>query len=153
MEIKDAFIQSITEFFPLFKMKPQFKYEAEEKLLSSADQVNVLNSFSQTLQGNIIFGFSKERALKIASLARGEMTEVFDKDAKNAIGEITTFIVNLAISKYKAINLINISPPVVISGNEVFLMISRAKTTKLVFQLDDDIFSMTYYIEQNSKVF
>ena len=151
MEIKEAFIHSVTEVFPLFKMRPQFKYAEDKDLLSSADQVNILNSFSQTLRGNIVFGFSRSQALKIASLVKGMEVQSFDGEAKNAIGEIVTLAVKVAISKFKVVNSINISPPVVVMGDNIFLMISRVKTTKLVFQLDEDLLSVAYCIEQNNE--
>jgi CheY-specific phosphatase CheX len=152
MEINEALIQSVAEVFPLFKMRPQLKYTEEKKLLSSADQVNVLNSFSQTLQGNIVFGFSRSQAIKIASIVKGKAVQSFDSESKTAIGEIVTLTVNVAISKFKVVNYINISPPMIVMGDNLFLMISRVKTTKIVFQLDDDLLSVAYCIEQNSEI-
>jgi CheY-specific phosphatase CheX len=152
MEINEALIQSIAEVFPLFKMKPQFKNIEEKKLLSSADQVNVLNSFSQTLQGNIVFGFSRAQGLRIASLVKGMAVQSFDSETKTAIGEIVTLSVNVAMSKFKVVNFINISPPMIVTGDNLFLMISRVKTTKLLFQLGDDLLSVAYCIEQNSEI-
>lgn len=153
MELKESFIQAVTDVLPIFKLRPLYQYTKEEKFLSSADQVNVLNSFSQTLQGNIVFGFSKERALKIVSILKGKVVQTLDGEAKNAIGEITTLTVNVAMSKFKAINSIAISPPVFISGENVILMISRVKTTKLIFRLDDenDMLSVVYCIEQGNE--
>lgn len=150
MEIKEAFIRSVIEVFSLFRMKAQFLQEEEQSFLSSADQVNILNSFSHALKGNIVFGFSRSRALKIASLSKGQEVFNFDMEAKNAIGELTTLAMNLAISKFKAVNSIYISPPVLITGDEVFLMISGVKTTKLLFQLNnEDLLSVAYCIEES----
>jgi CheY-specific phosphatase CheX len=152
MEFNEALIQSVIQVFPIFKMKPQFKYTEEKNILSSADQVNVLNSFSHTLQGNIVFGFSRSKALKIASIVKGMAVQSFDAEAKNAIGEIATLTVNVAMSKFKAIHFINISPPMIVIGDNLFLMISRVKTTKLLFQLGEDLMSVAYCIEQNSEL-
>jgi CheY-specific phosphatase CheX len=154
MELKESLIQAVTDVLPIFKLKPLYQYAKEEKFISAADQVNVLNSFSHTLQGNIVFGFSRARAIKIGSILKGIEVQTLDGDSKNAIGEIITLAVNVAMSKFKAINSIAISPPVFISGENIILMISRAKTTKLVFQLDDenDLLSVAYNVEQGNGV-
>jgi CheY-specific phosphatase CheX len=150
VEIKESVIQAVNDVLPIFKLRPQFQYEIEEQFLSSADQVNILNSFSHTLQGNIVFGFSRAQALKIGSVLRGSDVPTLDGETKKAIGEITTLAVNVAISKFKAIHSIAISPPVFICGENVFLMIGRVKTTKLIFQLNGDsqLFSIACSIEQ-----
>ncbi len=146
--LKKAFIQSVSEVFPLFQMQPQYKEEMEDKFLTSAEDVNVLISFSHTLEGNIVFGFKKSRALKVASLVKGLDFSNLDQEAKSALGEIATLVSNLAIGKFQVVNTINISPPILISGDHIFLMISRVKTTKLYFELGDDRFSISYCVEQ-----
>ena len=153
MELRESFVRAVTDVLPIFKLRPLYQYTKEEKFLSPANQINILNSFSHTLKGNIVFGFSKARALTVASTLRGIVVQTLDGEAKNAIGEITTLVLNVAMSRYKAINSIAISPPVFISGENVFLMISRVKTTKLVFQLDgdSDLLSVSYYIEQGNE--
>jgi CheY-specific phosphatase CheX len=148
MEIKEAIIKSIADVFPLYMMNPQFKSEEDRPYMSLADDVNVLSSFSHNLKGNIVFGFSLARALKIASLMKGEELQSLDREAKSTMNEITKFTVNLAISKFKAVNSIYISPPVLITGDGMNLMISIVKTTRLVFQIDEDFLSVAYYIEK-----
>lgn len=151
MKIKDAFVKSVQELFTLFNVSPQFIREEESEFLSSTDQVNILNSFSHTLKGNVVFGLSKSRALKMASLSIGREIETFNAEAKKTISDITTFAVNLAIGKFRVVNSIYISPPVLITGDNLFSMISRVKTTKLVFQLNEDFLSVAYCIEENSE--
>jgi CheY-specific phosphatase CheX len=153
MELRESFIQAVSDVLPIFKLRPLYQYTKEEKFLSSANQINILNSFSHALQGNIVFGFSKARALKVAATMKGALIQTLDNEAKNIIGEITTLTLNVAMSRYKAIHSIAISPPVFISGENVFLMISRVQTTKLVFQLDgdNDLLSIAYYVEQGNE--
>jgi CheY-specific phosphatase CheX len=151
MELKDSFIQTMSEVMPIFKVKPHFKCEeeVEAQFLVSAEQMNVLNSFSHAFQGNIVFGFSRALALKIVSNVKGAAVPAIDDESQNTIGEIATLAVNVAMSKFKAINSIYISPPVFIGGENVISMISRVKTTKLFFQVEDDNdrISIAYYIE------
>ena len=119
--------------------------------MSAGDHVNVLSSFSHTLKGNIVFGFSKARALKIASLFKGEELQVLDEEAKSTMNEITKLTVNLAIGKFKAVNSIFVSPPVLIIGDDMSLMISIVQTTRLIFQIDEDILSVSFYIEKSAE--
>lgn len=150
MEIKDSLIFAVTNVLPIFKLKPQFQYAIEENFLTSGNQINVLNSFSHTLQGNIVFSFSKDQILKLASALKGNDVSDLNDEIKTAIGEITTLAVNVAMSRYKAIHSIDISPPIFISGENVLLMISRIPTTKLFFQIDgeNEMLSIAYCLEQ-----
>ncbi len=152
MDIKDSLIYAVNNVLPIFKIKPQFQYAVEENLLTSGNQVNVLNSFSHTLQGNIVFSFSNIQTLRIASTLQGTDVSVIDDEMKTAIGEITTLAVNVAMSKFKAIHSIAISPPIFISGENVLLMISRNRTTKLFFQLngESEMLSIAYCLEQGT---
>lgn len=152
MDIKDSLIYAVNNVLPIFKIKPQYQYAVEENLLTSGNQVNVLNSFSHTLQGNIVFSFSNTQTLKIASTLQGTHVSVIDDEMKTAIGEITTLAVNVAMSKFKAIHSIAISPPIFISGENVLLMISRNRTTKLFFQLngESEMLSIAYCLEQGT---
>ncbi len=152
MDIKDSLIYAVNNVLPIFKIKPQYQYSVEENLLTSGNQVNVLNSFSHTLQGNIVFSFSNMQTLKIASTLQGTDVSVIDDEIKTAIGEITTLAVNVAMSKFKAIHSIAISPPIFISGENVLLMISRNRTTKLFFQLngESEMLSIAYCLEQGT---
>lgn len=149
--LKNTFILAITEVMPLFQMCPVFHHEEERNFLDSADDVNVLISFSHTLEGNIVFGFQRESAIKVASLIRGITFTVLDMEAKNALGEVAALVSNIAISKYQIVNSINITPPILATGDNLFLMISRVKTTKLIFQNHSDQFSVSYCIEQSSQ--
>ncbi len=152
MELKEALIRAVEEVFPLFGMNPKYVREEETPLLTSAADFNVLNSFAQTLQGNIIFGFERTRALKIASLTKGENLLALDLDSKITIGEIATLAVNIAIGKYKTVNTIYISSPVLITGDNIQTMISHVKATKLFFELQEDFVSVAYHIEQNEEL-
>ncbi len=150
MEIKDSLIYAVNSVLPIFQLRPQFRYATLEHFLTSGNQVNILNSFSHTLQGNIVFSFSKSQTFKIASTLKGRDVSVLNDEIKTAIGEITTLAVNVAMSRFKAIHSIAISPPIFISGENVLLMISRSQTTKLFFQIngESDMLSIAYCLEQ-----
>lgn len=147
MEIKEAFIRSMMEVFPIFKLKPQFQREEVKNLLTATDQVNVLISFTHTLKGNIVFGLDKDAALKVASAMTGREVQVLDQDARNSLEEIANLIVSLAIGKHQVVSSIYFSSPLLVSGDNMSLLLSRVKSTKLVFQLKESFISLAYCIQ------
>jgi CheY-specific phosphatase CheX len=146
MELKDAFIKAVLEVCALYSLQGDFKHINEENLLAT-NEVNVMISFAQNPKGKVIFGFSRNRALKIASAMLGREVESLDTAAKNVIGEFVTFITSLAIGKTAVIGAMYFSAPVIVTGTNVFLMISRQKSNQLVFQIHDDETLLTYCIE------
>jgi CheY-specific phosphatase CheX len=147
MEIKEAFIRSTMEVFPIFKLKPQFQHEEEKSLLTATDQVNILISFTHTLKGNIVFGLDKNAALKVASAMTGREVQILDQEAKNVLEEIANMIVSLAIGKHQVVSSIYFSSPLLITGDNMSLLLSRVKATKLIFQLKENYISLAYCIQ------
>lgn len=147
MELKEAFIQSVLEVCFLYKIESQFQQDTEKNLIDAIDQVNVMISFTQTPKGKAIFGFSQDRAIKIASAMLGQEVKSFDLTAKKAVGEFTAFITSLAIGKTKISSSVYFSDPLIVTGNNLLVMISRLKAKQLVFQIEDDLMLFTYCIE------
>jgi CheY-specific phosphatase CheX len=148
MELKEAFIQSVLEVGSLYQMRTQFKQDAEEDLITANDQVNVMISFTHTQKGTALFGFNQDFALKIASVLLEREVNSFDLTAKKAIGEFATFITSLAIGKMKVSSSVYFSDSILVTGNNILVMISRLKANQLVFQIEDGLMLLTYYIEQ-----
>lgn len=146
MELKEAFIKAILEVCALYNLQGEYKHTSEENLLVTND-VNVMISFAQNPKGKAIFGFSQKRALKIASAMLGQEVQSLDAAAKNVIGEFITFITSLAIGKTAVIGSMYFSAPVIVSGTNVYLRVSRQKSSQLVFQVHDDEMFLTYCIE------
>jgi CheY-specific phosphatase CheX len=146
MELKDAFVKAVLEVCSLYGIQGEFKQTAEENLLTTND-VSVMISFAQNPKGKAIFGFSQKRALTIASSMLDQEVQSLDAAAKNVIGEFTTFITSLAIGKTAVIGSMYFSAPVIVTGTNVFLMVSRQKSSQLVFQIQDDEMYLTYSIE------
>lgn len=147
MEIKEAFIRSTMEVFPIFRLKPQFENEEEKSLLTAADYVNILISFTHTLKGNIVFGLDKEAAIKVASAMTNREVHILDQEAKNSLEELANIIVSLAIGKHKVVNSIYFSSPLLIIGDNMSLLLSRIKSTKLTFRLKENFISLAYCIQ------
>lgn len=147
MELNEAFVQSVLEVCYLYKIQSQFQRGAEENLIAAADQVNVMVNFTQTPKGKAIFAFSQKRALKIASAMLGQDVKSFDLTAKKVVTEFTTFITGLAIGKMKISSSISFSDPILLTGNNIMVMLSRLKSKQLVFQIEDDLMLLTHCIE------
>lgn len=148
MELKKVLIDSSMEVLPMFGIMPEFIEESEEPTLESANQFNVLIGLSNGLKGNIVMGISTQTALSIASAMMGgmEIAEI-DLMVKSALGELANMLVGTALRKLGSEILIDFSPPTVVTGNRVFLMISRVKSYKLTFGLNNEKYHITFCIE------
>lgn len=137
MTIDEAIMAATSEMLPMFGLAPQFKEVSEEAQLSSASQVNVLIGFTLALQGNILIGLDKDTALKIAGAMMGgaQLTEL-DAMVKSALSELGNMLSGMIFNKVIAEGVVDISPPTLATGNNMFIMISRVKTRKFLFDLD-----------------
>lgn len=147
MDLKQGLIDASMEIFPQFAMSPYFQGDVEENQLASANQVNILIGFSGGLTGNLVIGFNKPTALKIASSMMKSEVNSLDIIAWSAIGEITTMIAGNAMAKAGGEKKISLSPPTVITGERIFLLISRLKSSKLSFRLDCNLFNISFCLE------
>lgn len=149
MEIKEAIIQTIGEVIPMFGVVPVYKSEETSLHLTSGDQVNVLIGFSAALRGTLVLGLKKNAAMRLVSKMMGgmEVTELDDM-AKSGLGEVLNMIAGTTFSKIQTGGqLTNLSPPTLVTGKNVFLMISRVQSNRLEFQLEDDTFTLSYCVE------
>jgi chemotaxis protein CheX len=148
MDIKQALIDASLGVFPMFGITPVFQGETEEAQLASANQVNVIIGLSGGIKSNIVFGFKKETALRIISAMMGGMeVKYFDDIAKSAMGEAANMVAGTAVGKVSANSAISFSPPTLVIGDRIFLLVSKVKTNKLNFNITDDIFNISVSIE------
>lgn len=146
MELKDAFLTAVQEVLMMFGLEHKFDKEEEEAFLTSADQVNILISFEQTARGNIVLGMSKDAALKIVAKMSGEVKDTLDLIGKSALAELVNMITGSAIGKLPG-KPIQFTPPTLVCGDHLFLLLSRTKATKLHFLLDGYLVTLAYSIE------
>ncbi len=147
MELKEAFLQGVQDVLSMFGLEHKFDREAEEAFLTSADPINILIGFEQTAKGNIVLGMNNEAALKIVAKMSGETKETLDPIGKSALAELANMITGSAISKMPVNNLVQFTPPTLVCGNQLFLLLSRIKATKLHFLLDGHLVTLAYSIE------
>lgn len=146
MELKEAFIQSMKEALQWYKISSSYEGESENDSLFPGEQVNILIGFSENIRGNVVFGLSRSTASRIASL-NGEPAEAESDDARDELGKVAKFVVELAIGKSQIANAVGLSPPMVITGDDIYAMISHKRTTRLNFLLDGERVNVSYHIE------
>lgn len=151
MEIKEALTQAMQEVCRLYMLKSELRGEAVKSSLCSTEPINVLIGFSMSLRGNVVFGFNKSAAMKLVSVINGVENAAFDAKTKSSLGEFARFTLDLAISKSQMVKTVSLSPPIIVTGENIFLMIGQVKTVQLAFGLDEDLVSVSYYLEQGSK--
>ncbi len=148
MDLKEGLINASTDIFPQFGMNSIFQGGIEENQLASANQVNILIGFSGGLVGTIVISFSKATAIKIASsMMKKKEIDTLDIVAWSAISEVTNMVAGQAMANMGSETKINFSPPTVVTGERIFLLISRLKSNKLTFKLDDHLYNISYCIE------
>lgn len=148
MNINNAIVAAVSEIIPMFGMNPRFDKETEENHLTSGDSVNILIGFTNSLTGNIVLGLNKDTALKLVSAMMGGMeVSGFDEMVKSGLGELLNMLAGTIFRKVQSNEITDLSPPTVVTGENVFLMISRVKSNRVAFLLESGSFAISYCIE------
>ncbi|HOJ79082.1 MAG TPA: chemotaxis protein CheX [Bacillota bacterium] len=148
MEKQEAIIQTISEMMPMFGVNADFQRALVSENLTSACQVNMLVGFTNSLKGNFLIGLDKNTALHIAGKMMGGMklTEV-DLMVKSALGELTNMIAGMFLNKLAIDGVVDLSPPTLITGDKLFIMISRVKSDRYIFKVNGQLLTVSYAIE------
>ncbi len=148
MELKDALQRSVQEIFTMLNLQPELKQEFEEASLTSASEINALVGFNYSLKGNIVFALDKNAALTITAAMTGEKPSTIDFKVKNTIGDVAKLVTDLALGKLNINSSIYFTPPpTLVTGENVFLLISRTSSERLSFQINNAEFSIAYSLE------
>ena len=148
MNIKEAIIDTLINLLPMYGMSAEYQGESEVNYLVSANQVNIVIGITSGLKGNIVVGLRKTTALRIASAMIGDMTVTeFDALTKSAVGELGNMLIGYTVGKLSADTAIEFSPPTIAIGERMFAVISKVKSYKLTFKLNDEIFNVSYCLE------
>jgi chemotaxis protein CheX len=110
----------------------------KEEMVITAD-VTAFIGVVGALRGNIAYSCSKDTAQKLAStLMMGMAVTELDEMGRSAVAELANLFTGNAASLLAEQNtLIDITPPSVLVGEEIFLVLSSAKT--LVVQLSSPL--------------
>lgn len=148
MELQEALWRSVQEVFTMINLNPELKQVVEEPSLTSASEVNALVGFNYSIKGNIVFALDKNIARQVTTVMTGVDPGGDDSKVKNAIGDVAKLITDLALGKLKINNSIYFTPPpTLVTGEDVFLLISRTKSKRLLFQINNAEFSIAYSLD------
>ena len=89
-------------------------------------------------EGSVIYYFSKENAKKIAStMMKQEVTELSDM-AKSALSELANMLTaNAGVNLSENDVNINISPPIIMYGNELNFSFNNKKVMSVIINVDE----------------
>ncbi len=148
MELKEALCRSAQEIFAMLNLQPELKQETEEPSLTSAFEVNALVGFNNSIKGNVVFALDKKAALKVTTAMIGEDQSVVNTKVKNTVGDLAKIITDLALGKMNINSSIYFTPPPsLVTGENLFLLISRTRSKRLLFQINNAEFSIAYSLE------
>jgi chemotaxis protein CheX len=147
MEINESFNRALIDLVRGFGIAIEFEREVAEPILSSASQVNILIGLTKGLTGNVLLGISKITALKIASMMIGSDISDFDELSESAVSEFMNSLVGMGLGIFNSTVPVNFSPPTMIIGESMILMISKVPSAKLLFKLSDETVSISISIE------
>lgn len=148
MELKEALCRSVQEIFKMINLKTELIQEIEEPSLTSVSDINAVVGFNYSIKGNIVFALNKSSALTITAAMTGNSPGAADSKIKNAVGDMAKLITDLALGKLNINSSIYFTPPpTLVTGENVFLLISRIKSHRLLFRTNNAEFSIAYSLE------
>lgn len=148
MNLKEALHRSVLEIFAMLNLRPELKQEVEEGSLTSASEVNALVGFNYSIKGNVVLALDKQAALKITAAMTGADPGQDDAKIKSAIGDVAKLVTDLALGKMDISSAIYFTPPpTLITGEDVFLLISRTRSKRLKFEINGAEFSIAYSLD------
>lgn len=149
-KIVKPFIDAVVSVLPLLGLTDvkQGNVTVKEKLATTKD-VTVLIGLSLELRGNVAYGLSDECAKNIASIMMGGMpVPLFDDMAQSAISELVNMVTaNAATILENLGKKINISPPTLVTGENITVRISQVQTVTIEFVTGAGIIELNVGLE------
>ena len=101
----------------------------KDKLMATME-VTTLVGLSDDLRGNVIYCMSEDTAKNTASIMMmGMPVEEFDEMAQSAISEMANMVTANASTAFSSQGInVSISPPTLITGENVTVMVSQVRT-------------------------
>lgn len=116
--------------------------------LTSGSDVNVLIGLSGGLRGSVVLGLSEAAALDVVGRMMGGMSIVeLDEMGKSALSELGNMLFGTALGHLEAAVPIELSPPTLITGRHLRLLISQVKSSRLSFSLGQSELVLSYCTE------
>ena len=106
----------------------------------TSNSVMVLIGLTGKIQGNVVVSFNYETAYKIVSAMMGGMPiQALDEISKSAIGELCNMILGNTATIFSQKNInIDITPPTVLTGDNMQLSIAKATVVCIPLILEDN---------------
>lgn len=120
----------------------------KEKLMTDND-VNVIMGLVGDVKGNVVLSMQEKTACSIASVMMGGMpVESFDYMPKSAVCEMSNMVVGHTLMQIEKTGLLlSITPPVLISGNNLISLISQVETIAIQFSSQEGNIEMNVALE------
>jgi chemotaxis protein CheX len=133
------FLQALFEVLPAIGLTrvEKGRIHVKDNLVGTMD-VTTLVGLSDDIRGNVTYGMSQETARQTASaMMMGMPVEVLDAMARSAIAELANMVTANASTLFsRQGHRVNISPPTMITGENVMVMVSQVQTITIEVNTD-----------------
>jgi len=143
VEFGEFLSTALMETLSMFGLRVERNSTIVSETLSSSSDVNVVLGFTGDARGSIVIALPKKTASAISTIMIG--SEEVNTMAKSAFAELSNMIAGAAISK--STGLMNLTPPSVVTGENISLMISRVKSTNMEFNLNGSPLTIAFALE------
>lgn len=136
MDVKllSPFVDGLKTLLEQFEVTDISRGKLEKKAnLNAGSDVNVIIGFRKDLKGNVTYSMSFDTARNIVSSMMGGMpVETFDENAESGICEFANMVSGYTVTSFYGMNMnLENTPPTLVSGKKLYLMIGRVETIML----------------------
>lgn len=131
------------ETLSMFGFNVEHNSTIHSETLSSSSDLNVVLGFTGDARGSIVIALPKTTASAVSAIMIG--TDEINTMTKSALAELSNMIAGAAISRSP--KLMNLTPPSVVAGDNIYLMISRVKSTNMEFLLNGSPITLSFALE------
>ncbi len=144
---KDIIVAAANQIMPSFGLNHRFMCELPESSLNSVEDVSILVGLTNAVKGNILIGLPKEAAYDIVAGMMGQSVYELNDITLSCLSEFTIMLLNNALSRLRLDDPVEVAPPTITTGDDVFIMISRSPSKKLFFKIQNTKFNIAYCME------
>jgi chemotaxis protein CheX len=148
MELKQALVDATFSVLPMFGVAPEYVGVLWDDALASAAEVNVQIGLVAGLRGSVVIELPETLATRIVSGMMGGMpVGALDDMAISALGEMGNMLTGMATMNVSSEEPIQLSPPTLAIGKEVFLLLSQVKSGRHRFKAGGEEFHIAFSLE------
>lgn len=127
---------SVGSIVQMFGLCPTETIYNTNNSLVSYNNVNILVGFAGGARGNAYLGMPYETAYLLATHMLGSKPTELDAMVASALSELGNMVFGTVLNKLESNMAIILSPPTLVHGREMTLLISRAKATLVKLKID-----------------